>query len=81
MEAALHGAAEVPLEVMERVHAMQARLHALDIPARFASDLAVAKALAVAAALGVLENVKINLESIQDETFKETVMARLAVLA
>jgi hypothetical protein len=29
---------------------MQARLDALDIPARFASDLAVAKALTVAAA-------------------------------
>jgi glutamate formiminotransferase len=81
VEEALHGAAEVPLEVMERVHAMQARLDALDIPARFASDLAVAKALSVAAALGVHENVKINLESIQDEAFKASVMARLAVLA
>jgi glutamate formiminotransferase / formiminotetrahydrofolate cyclodeaminase len=80
VEEAMHGAAEVPLAVMERVHAMQARLSALEIPARFASDLAVAKALAIAAAAGALENVNINLDSIQDADFKGLVMARLAVL-
>src|SRR5438309_4374603 len=39
VEEALHGAAEVPLQVVERAAAMQARLDALDIPAKFASDL------------------------------------------
>ena len=70
VEEALHGAAEVPLEVYERACAMARRLDALQIPAKFGSDLAVAKALVVAAKAGVMENVRINLESIQDEAFK-----------
>jgi formiminotetrahydrofolate cyclodeaminase len=65
---------------MERVHAMQARLDGLQIPARYGSDLAVAKALAVAAKAGVLENVKINIDSIGDEEFKAAVGARLAAM-
>jgi formiminotetrahydrofolate cyclodeaminase len=81
VEEALHGAAEVPLQVMERIHAMQHRLDALQIPAKFASDLAVAKALAIAARAGVLENVNINLDSILDESFKSAVNARLQAVA
>jgi glutamate formiminotransferase len=81
VEEALHGAAEVPLQVMERIHAMQHRLDALQIPAKFASDLAVAKALAIAARAGVLENVNINLDSILDESFKSAVNARLHTVA
>ena len=80
VEEALHGAAEVPLQVLERASAMQARLNALQIPAKFGSDLAVAKALTVAAKAGVLENVNINLDSIQDEAFKAAVQARLRAL-
>ncbi len=80
IEEALHGAAEVPLQVVERVHAMQQRLDALQIPARFTSDLSVAKALAVAARAGALENVNINLESIEDTAFKNAVTARLQAL-
>ena len=71
VEEALHGAAEVPLQVMERVHAMQQRVWTRwRFRRRFASDLAVAKALAIAARAGALENVNINLDSIQDEAFK-----------
>ncbi len=77
VEEALHGAAEVPLEVLERAWAMAARLDALEIPAKFGSDLAVAKALLAAARTGVLENVKINLDSIQDAGFKARVEERL----
>jgi glutamate formiminotransferase len=80
VEEALHGAAEVPLQVVERVHAMQRRLDGLQIPARFASDLSVAKALAVAARAGALENVNVNLDSIQDAGFKLVVTARLQAL-
>jgi glutamate formiminotransferase len=47
--AAERDAAEVPLEVLERACAMLTRLSDLQIPAKFASDLAVAKALAAAA--------------------------------
>jgi glutamate formiminotransferase len=78
VEEALHGAAEVPLQVCERLSAMMARLDGLQIPAKFGSDLAVAKALAAAARTGVLENVKINLDSIQDEAFKKGVEVRLS---
>lgn len=80
IEEALHGAAEMPLQVVERLHAMQQRLDALQIPARFVSDLAVAKALAVAARTGALENVNINLDSIQDAAFKSAVTVRLQSL-
>ncbi len=80
VEEALHGAAEVPLEVLERAAAMESRLASLQIPAKFGSDLAVAKALTVAAKAGVLENVRINLDSIADEAFKASVQRRLAVL-
>src|SRR6185437_10234648 len=58
VETALHGAASVPLEVLERASAMLARLSALEIPARFGSDLAVARTLAEAARTGALENVR-----------------------
>ncbi len=80
VEEALHGAAEVPLQVMERASALASRLDALEIPARFASDLAVAKSLAAAARAGAWENVKINLESIQDAEFKANVQRRLDAL-
>jgi len=75
--AALHGAALVPLEVLERAAAMNARLEELEVPARFSSDLAVAKALVTAARTGALENVRINLESIEDVAFQAAVEARL----
>ena len=79
VEEALHGAAAVPLEVWERAGAMQTRLEGLQIPARFGSDLAVAKALVLAAMAGALENVVINLDSIQDEAFRAAVRARLSL--
>ncbi|HLK69517.1 MAG TPA: glutamate formimidoyltransferase [Bryobacteraceae bacterium] len=77
VEEALHGAAEVPLQVYERASAMQGRLDTLQIPAKFGSDLAVAKALVVAAKAGVMENVRINLDSIQDAAFRAAVQVRL----
>jgi formiminotetrahydrofolate cyclodeaminase len=80
VEEALHGAAEVPLQVMERAAALAARLDALQIPAKFGSDLAVAKSLVAAARAGAWENVKINLESIQDADFKATIQSRVAAL-
>ena len=77
IEEALHGAAEVPLQVYERAAAMERRLNALQIPAKFGSDLAVAKALIEAAKKGVMENVQINLDSIQDASFRSGVGARI----
>ncbi len=77
VEEAMQGAAEVPLQVVERASALLDRLHVLQIPARMASDLLVATGLLRAAREGALENVKINLDSIQDEEFKAAVKARL----
>jgi glutamate formiminotransferase / formiminotetrahydrofolate cyclodeaminase len=77
VEEALHGAALAPLEALERAHEMEARLNALQIPAKFGSDLAVAKALVRAAKTGALENVRINLDSITDGAFRAAVEARL----
>ncbi|MGA2271201.1 MAG: cyclodeaminase/cyclohydrolase family protein [Bryobacteraceae bacterium] len=80
VEEALHGAAEVPLQALERASAMLTRLEALEIPAKFASDLAVAKALAAAAKTGALENVRINLDGIKDQAFRASVETRLRAL-
>ena len=77
IEEALHGAAEVPLQVLERVHVLTRRLNALEIPPRYASDLNVAKALAQAAAAGARENVEINLSEIKDEATRAAISARL----
>jgi hypothetical protein len=54
---------------------MAKRLDALQIPAKFGSDLA--KALVMAAEAGVMENLRLNLESIQDEGFKGKVEERI----
>lgn len=81
VEEALHGATEVPLQVLERADAMVKRLEVLEIPARYSSDLSVAKALAAAAKTGALENVRINLDSLKDEKFRASVNARLQALA
>lgn len=77
VEEALQGAALMPLEVAERVQALQQRLAGLEIPARFKSDLAVARLLAAAAIGGALENVRINLEGIHDPAFRAAVDERL----
>jgi len=77
VEDSLHGAAEVPLQVVERAAALEARLNALAIPAKFGSDLQVAKALVAAAKIGAMANVRINLESIKDDSFKAAVAGRL----
>jgi glutamate formiminotransferase len=77
VEEALHGAALVPLEVFERAAAMGARLEKMDVPERFGSDLAVAKALTTAAKIGAIENVRINLESMKNAEFTAAVEQRL----
>jgi glutamate formiminotransferase len=74
------GAALEPLSVAERVRGMLARLEALQIPPGFGSDLAVAKALAVAALTGAIEDACIHLDSIEDEDSKAEAPARPAAL-
>ena len=83
VEAALHGATLVPLEVAERVHALHASLEILAAtsPPKFASDVQTAMALCVAAQEGAEANVQINLSSLQDADFRQAVSARLAALS
>jgi formiminotetrahydrofolate cyclodeaminase len=78
VEKALQIATLVPLEVYEAAAGLKARLSALNVPAKFASDLETGFALADAARAGALANVRINLDAIQDEAFKERVAARIA---
>ncbi|MDA2914808.1 cyclodeaminase/cyclohydrolase family protein, partial [Acidobacteriia bacterium AH_259_A11_L15] len=56
-----------------------AQLEPISSPA-MASDLKTGAHLAVAALRGALENVKINLDSLQDKGFKEHLRERLAQL-
>ena len=79
VEEALHGAAEVPLEVLERVPRMAAAAGRARRSRRGSAPIwRWPKPLAVAARAGALENVRINLESIQDEEFKASrAMSRL----
>jgi glutamate formiminotransferase/formiminotetrahydrofolate cyclodeaminase len=83
VEAALHQAATVPMEVAERAFALDRRLEALarETPRRLASDLETARALARAALAGALGNVRINLESITDEGFRRALEERVEALA
>lgn len=75
---AMRGATLVPLETAERAFALAARLKdlAASSPAKFASDVATAAALAGAALAGSLANVEINLSGMPDGEFKDQVQAR-----
>ncbi|MCU0246742.1 MAG: glutamate formimidoyltransferase [Bryobacter sp.] len=82
VESALQGAALVPLEVLERATALDRRLAELEAstPSRFGSDLVSARALAGAARTGARANVEINLASLKDPDFIQSVKLRLAAL-
>jgi formiminotetrahydrofolate cyclodeaminase len=71
------------MEVAERAFALDQRLAALqrEAPARFASDLETARALVRAALAGSLANVRINLDSITDESFHRALEERVAKLS
>ena len=82
VEAAMHGATEVPLEVLERASALAARLAelALASPAKFGSDVTTARALADAARIGARANVDINLAYLPAGEFRAAVEERLNAL-
>ncbi len=83
VEGAMQGATLVPLESAERAFALAARLNELaaSSPAKFASDVTTACALAAAARTGALANVEINLGSLRGDAFKSEVAARLQVIS
>jgi glutamate formiminotransferase len=82
IQKALQAAANVPMEVARKavgVHDRLKQLEPISPPAMF-SDLRVGRLLASAAALGALENVNINLESITDQGFARAMRAQASAL-
>jgi formiminotetrahydrofolate cyclodeaminase len=82
IEQATKGAADVPMQVAEAAVALLALLDHLEpmISPSMMSDLRVGRLMAVAAARGALENVAINLESLQDAVYTAGMRARMAAV-
>jgi glutamate formiminotransferase len=82
VEQALQAAAEVPLEVAEAAVALRERLRTLaaSSPAKFGSDIETAHGLAQAGMDGALANVRINIDSMKDESLIGPLRERLAKL-
>jgi glutamate formiminotransferase len=80
VETAMREAAAVPLEVLERARTLSGALEKLaaDSPAKFASDVTTARALAQAAQTGARANVEINLAYLAEGEFRREVERRLA---
>jgi glutamate formiminotransferase/formiminotetrahydrofolate cyclodeaminase len=80
--AALKGATEVPLSVVEKAKQVEQIVEVLRpiTNPKMASDLTTATALANAAVYGALANVAINLEPMTDAGFEQSVCARLAAV-
>ena len=82
VEEALKQATQVPLSVAQKAHAVSELLERLKpiTSKNMWSDLAVASSLARTAIEGALANVKINLESIQNEPFKSQIRQHVGEL-
>lgn len=80
VESAMRGATEVPLQVLLRAHQLLARLTdlAATSPAKFASDVTTARALAQAAMTGARANVDINLAYLPEGEFRARVVAAIS---
>jgi glutamate formiminotransferase / formiminotetrahydrofolate cyclodeaminase len=83
IQKALHGAAEVPLEVARKATDVFERLGQLEpiSASSMYSDIRVGRLMAAAAVRGALENVAINLESITDSAFADRLRSESAALA
>lgn len=82
IQQALHGAANVPLEVARKaadIFDQLGQLEAMASPS-MKSDIRVGRLMAATAAKGALENVAINLESITDAVFAAKLKAEAAKL-
>jgi formiminotetrahydrofolate cyclodeaminase len=82
VEAALKDATAVPLGVAEKAHEITQIVKMLEpiTNPNMKSDLSTATALARAAITGALANVEINLASLKDQTFAETVRRRATMI-
>ncbi|HXW18273.1 MAG TPA: glutamate formimidoyltransferase [Candidatus Acidoferrales bacterium] len=79
IRSALVGAAEVPLEVARRAVAVHERLRQLESvsTASMLSDIAVGRWMAAASVRGALENVAINLDSLNEAGADANIVAKL----
>jgi glutamate formiminotransferase/formiminotetrahydrofolate cyclodeaminase len=82
IQTATRGAAEVPLQVAERIVALFERLGQLETiaAASMRSDLQVARLMAVAGIRGALANVEINLGNITDAAYVASMRMKMAAL-
>ena len=82
VQAAMHGATEVPLEVANSTVALFERIGQLATiaAASMKSDLDVARLMAAAGAKGALANVEINLDGIKDAGYVTAVREKVAAL-
>jgi glutamate formiminotransferase len=78
IQSATRGAAEVPMQVAETAVALYERIGQLEkiAAASMRSDLRVARLMAEVGAKGALENVAINLESLTDAAYVQTMRLR-----
>jgi len=82
IQAATKRAAEIPMQVAERaleVHGLLLQLEGISA-ASMKSDLEVARLMAVAAVMGALANVEINLEALKDTAYVQQVQQKVAEL-
>ena len=82
IQTATKEAAEVPLQVAQKATLLNKKLLQLEsiAAASMKSDLQVARLMAVAAAKGALANVEINLDSLKDAGYVETIKGKVAEL-
>ena len=82
IQAAMKGAAEVPLQVAGRAIALFERLGQLEtiVAASMRSDLQVARLMAGAGARGALANVETNLEGLSDAAYVASLRRKVAAL-
>ena len=82
IQSATRRAAEVPMQVAEAAVALHERLGQLEsvAAASMRSDLRVGRWMAAAGARGALENVAVNLESLDDGDFARALKARAAAV-
>ncbi|MBZ5529032.1 MAG: glutamate formimidoyltransferase [Acidobacteriia bacterium] len=82
VEAAMRGAAEVPLRVAQGAVALWERLGQLQAiaAASMSSDLKVARLMAAAGAQGAMENVEINIASLADKAYAAGLHEKISAL-
>ncbi|HUS07916.1 MAG TPA: glutamate formimidoyltransferase [Bryobacteraceae bacterium] len=80
-QAEIQTATVVPLEIAERAAALERDLRAMDVPAKFQSDIVSALALARAAGTGASATARLNFQELAPGSLRDTLASRLAGLS